>query len=75
MKFFKFKNKDKRIDVPQEFKDLYKALEKIEKANWESEEYIQVEEVRVILTKYDNQTGFSIFDELFSMNKKYKLDK
>ena len=64
---------DTRIDVPQEFKDLYKALAYIERNNWLLYDD-SITELLVTVTKY-NEEGFSMFDELYYLNKKYKLEE
>ena len=64
---------DTRIDVPQEFKDLYKALAYIERNNWLLYDD-SITELLVTVTKY-NEEGFSFFDELYCLNKKYKLEE
>ena len=64
---------DSRIDVPQEFKDLYKALAYIERNDWTLYND-SITELLTTVTKYD-EYGYSFFDELYYLNKKYKLDK
>lgn len=64
---------DTRIDVPQEFKDLYKALAYIERNNWLLYDD-NITDLLVTVTKY-NEEGFSMFDELYYLNKKYKLEE
>ena len=64
---------DTRIDVPQEFKDLYKALAYIERNNWLLYDD-SITDLLVTVTKY-NEEGFSMFDELYYLNKKYKLEE
>lgn len=64
---------DTRIDVPQEFKDLYKALAYIERNNWLLYDD-SITELLVTVTKYSEE-GFSMFDELYYLNKKYKLEE
>lgn len=64
---------DTRIDVPQEFKDLYKALAYIERNDWLLYDS-SISNLLYTVTKY-NEEGFSMFDELYYLNKKYKLDK
>lgn len=64
---------DTRIDVPQEFKDLYKALAYIERNNWLLYDD-SITELLVTVTKYSEE-GFSFFDELYYLNKKYKLEE
>ena len=64
---------DTRIDVPQEFKDLYKALAYIERNDWTLYDK-SITELLVAVTKY-NEEGCSFFDELYYLNKKYKLEK
>ena len=64
---------DTRIDVPQEFKDLYKALAYIERNNWLLYDD-SITDLLVTVTKY-NEEGFSFFDELYYLNKKYKLEE
>lgn len=64
---------DTRIDVPQEFKDLYKALAYIERNNWLLYDD-SITDLLVTVTKYSEE-GFSMFDELYYLNKKYKLEE
>ena len=64
---------DTRIDVPQEFKDLYKALAYIERNNWTLYDD-SLTELLTAVTKYD-EYGCSFFDELCYLNKKYKLEE
>lgn len=64
---------DTRIDVPQEFKDLYKALAYIERNDWLLYDD-SITDLLVTVTKYD-EYGYSFFDELYSLNKKYKLEE
>ena len=64
---------DTRIDVPQEFKDLYKALAYIERNNWLLYDD-SITDLLVTVTKYSEE-GFSMFDELYYLNKRYKLEE
>jgi hypothetical protein len=64
---------DTRIDVPQELKDLYKALAYIERNNWSLYDD-SITELLTAVTKYD-EYGCSFFDELYYLNKKYKLEE
>ena len=57
---------DNRIDVPQEFKDLYKALAYIERNDWTLYDD-SITELLTTVTKYD-EYGCSFFDELYSFS-------